>query len=361
MLITSVKIFRYSLPLINIPFSSKNKITVREGLILKLGFDESFASLGEIAPLPGFSNAGIGECLTNFKAAVPFLIKESVSGGLPGLEAGLFSRLNKIRMYPEVRFGIEMAVLNGAAVQSRMALSKFLSGSSADTVVLNGLFADTNEPLEHQVGQLLRKGYKLIKLKAKGSVDEDAGRLKAVVNILNNRAQVHVDANQKWSFEDAVLFSEKTKGLDIKYIEEPFADISRIPEFFRRTNIPAALDESLVSPGFDYSKTHPGIKFLVLKPMLLGGIREVLRIVNCAKKNGMRCIISSSFESGLGLWTLAHLAAGAGKDVTAGLDTLQWFESDLLKSPLPVNKGEIIVSGKSVLEDDIRGEYLTEV
>jgi len=42
----------------------------------------------------------------------------------------------------------------------------------------------------------------------------------------------------------------------------------KIPEFFRNTGIPVALDEAVYLQEFDYSKPPEGVKFLVLKPRL---------------------------------------------------------------------------------------------
>lgn len=359
MVITSFKIFRYSLPLSRPLAFLKHAISVREGFIIKLIFDQGPEGVGEIAPLPGFSNTKIEECLENLRETGIFLKKEQFS--VDTLEKDFFEKLDKIFLYPEVRFGVEMAVLNAAAAQKQLPLSRFLSAHTVEKVVLNGLVPESNDSLELQIARLLQDGYKLIKIKVGGNVFEDANRLKAVMRMVNSRAQVHVDANQNWSFEEANLFAKEVDGCNIKYIEEPFSDISRIPEFFRNTGIPVALDETLFLRGFDYLKPLEGVRFFVLKPMLLGGVRKVLRIAHEARKNGIQMIISSSFESGIGLITLGSLAAAAGPDVCSGIDTLKWFEKDLLKNPLPIKRGELTVSGKVVSESDIRREYLIEV
>lgn len=359
MITKSFHVFRYFLPL-NKPLSfSKETIIAREGLIIKLMFDEGLEGFGEIAPLPGLSNTKIEECLENLREAEIFLKNARFS--LDDLETDFFGRLDKIRLYPEVRFGIESAVLSAAAAFKQLPLSKLLSGQAVDKVMLNGLLLESNDPLELRTLRLLQDGYRLIKLKIGGDLIEDIKRLKTVAHMISNRAAVHVDINQKWGLEEAILFAKEASGCGIKYIEEPFSDTSRIPEFFRNTGIPVALDETLFLREFDYSKPPEGVKFLVLKPMLLGGIRRVLRIAEEARKNSMQLIISSSFESGIGLLTLGSLAASLGVSASAGIDTLKCFKNDLLEEALPIKKGEFIVPEKGFSEKDIRLEYLTEV
>ena len=100
---------------------------------------------------------------------------------------------------------------------------------------------------------------------------------------------------------------------------------------------------------------------MVLKPTLLGGIRKTLCRAQEARAHGIQSIISSSFESGIGIATLAHLTAASGAGVSAGLDTLKWFSRDLLKEPCTVRRGIMSLSGGGIAECDIRTEYLAEV
>jgi O-succinylbenzoate synthase len=92
----------------------------------------------------------------------------------------------------------------------------------------------------------------------------------------------------------------------------------------------------------------------------LGGIRNALKLICDARNNGLRSVISSSFESGIGIHALAHIAAGGGKDVTAGIDTLKYLKKDLLKKPLEFKDGKIDVS-RNILESDICFDDLREI
>lgn len=349
MKLTSFKIFRYCLPLIKPLLFHKKKITVRKGVILKLTFDKNTQGLGDIAALPGFSSVGIDRCLQNLKE----IFAEGVSSS--------FEKLDKIRMYPEVRFGIETAVLNALAVKKQMTLSKLLSPDAGNKITINGLVENSNDSWAQETEQLIEKGYKLIKVKVTGNINEDIRGITDIMKLVNSRARVHVDANQKWSFDEAVLFAKKMKRYKIKYIEEPFSDVSKIPEFFTKTGMPVAVDESLVSGKINLTDIPKGVKFLVLKPTLLGGIRKSLGIIKGAKVKGAKAIISSSFESDLGIVTLANLALAAGNGGSAGLDTLKWFKHTLLKEPLVISNGKFIIPQRNISLSDIHAEYLKPV
>lgn len=79
-----------------------------------------------------------------------------------------------------------------------------------------------------------------------------------------------------------------------------------------------------------------GIAALVLKPAVLGGCERTAELAAWARRRGMLCVLSSSFESSLGVAQLAQLAAaldaaaGPAGSTQHGLATLSWFAEDLL-------------------------------
>jgi O-succinylbenzoate synthase len=226
--------------------------------------------------------------------------------------------------------------------------------------MVNGLLQE-EEPLEQAVNDLLMKGFQSIKVKAGGVVKKDVERVKAVMELVNNRARIHLDVNQRWSYEDSLYFASEIIPKQIEYIEEPFKDITRIPDFFQKTNIAVALDESILLSDWKMAQSLRGVKVWVLKPTLLGGIRKALAAAHDAQNNGVSLVISSSFETGIGLSSLIHLAAACGNPVRAGIDTLKYFDRDLLKKPLVIKDGKLNVPTKTMSSEDIYFEYLTEV
>lgn len=75
---------------------------------------------------------------------------------------------------------------------------------------------------------------------------------------------------------------------------------------------------------------HEGLTALVIKPMLLGSIEKLQRLIDEANSHGVRCILSSSLEASLGINDLAHLAAILTPVEIPGLDTLAAFSQDLI-------------------------------
>ena len=179
--------------------------------------------------------------------------------------------------------------------------------------------------------------------------------------MLNNRIRIHIDVNQKWSYDDAIRFAGEIDSRRLEYIEEPFWDMEKAADFFHKTGIAIALDESLLAPQSKAVKMGEGVKAWVLKPMLLGGPRKTLVMADEARKRGLEIVISSAFESGIGMFSLIRLAVAIGGNCRAGIDTLKYFEKDLLKTSDVIQEGKISVPKRPLSESDIRFENLSEV
>ena len=108
--------------------------------------------------------------------------------------------------------------------------------------------------------------------------------------------------------------------------------------------LPCALDESLLELTPDTLPSVSEIKAIVLKPTLLG-FEKAMQFARSATGLGMIPVVSSTFESGVGLDALVHMAACVNAtDVPVGLDTLDWFEEDLLVEPLRIETGALHVA-----------------
>lgn len=356
MKVTSFKIYRYCLPLKSpVVIRGRSQTRLREGIIISLTLDCQWQGFGEIAPLKGFADIKIEAYLDNFKK----FVNELTSLESMDKPDDLFQWIDSFPLVPEVRFGVETALYSALARKLQKPLSYFWGESPSSAVMVNGLLQE-EEPLEQAVNDLLGKGFKSIKVKAGDAVKKDIERAAAVLKLLNNRARIHLDVNQRWSYDDALYFAGAIDPKQIEYLEEPFKDIEKIPDFFHKTGIACALDESLILGGDEAVKTREGIRAWVLKPMLLGGVRKALAMANDAKKNGIQIIVSSSFESGIGLFSLIQLAAGLGGTCRAGIDTLKYFEKDLLNTPPIIEEGKITARLEPLSAPDIRFENLSE-
>ena len=210
-----------------------------------------------------------------------------------------------------------------------------------DTVTVNGLINLTAANWEAQLEKLLSEGYRTIKIKVgRSAVTTEAAQINHIAKRLPENVLLRLDANRHWTLEAACRFAKLIDAEKIEYVEEPLQNFRELAEFYRCCGLPLALDETLQLATQKEIAAIAGIKALILKPSVLGGLRKAIAWAAFAEKIGCYPVISSSVESGVGLAMQAHLAAALGKvDVPAGLDTNRLFAEDVLKPPFSTQQG----------------------
>lgn len=357
----SVELYRYQLKL-NSPLLVKGrKSDIREGLIVRVQSSNSQEGFGEITPLSGFSQETLEDALDQMKSFKSFLLSESIPDHLEKMDERFENWLSRFNLLPSVRFGLEMAILNLLANQKQITLGKLLSDTHHENIRLSGLLQGTKQEVISELKKLLDQGYQSFKLKVGGNLEEDIEKTLAVIKIINGKALLHLDANQNWNLNHAIQFVEEIGLASIEYVEEPFQDTNMIEEFVMRTTVPVALDESFTGMNFDEIKSIDGVDLLILKPTMIGSIEKTFKYIKEGKRLALTMVISSMFESGIGVLTLANLAGLTAHVNYAGIDTLKWFKEDLLLEPLQTKQGRMDISKRSIHSKDINFKLLTKI
>jgi o-succinylbenzoate synthase len=343
--ITKFEIFRYDLPLLTSVQINDIELRNRSGLVIIISDQQGYSGAGEIAPLPGLHKENLDDVIMYAKVIKHFFEGLEIPAQLERLENGFESWIGKKAAFPSVRFGLEMAILNLLAERSNQSSGKMLSRGSQESIEINGLVFGEKDEIFGVARNLVREGYGVIKMKVgRKSVDQEIQIVEELREIINGRAQLRLDANRRWSFADAIRFAKSVGPEYIEYIEEPVEDLRQLDEFFNQTGMPIALDESLDEQRLDQLEGFGGLKAVVIKPSLIGGFERSMRLIRHAKARGIFPVISSAFESGLGLSALANFAASLNPGNAAmGLDTYRWFKRDLLQTRFETAKGKLNV------------------
>ncbi len=337
----SAYLYKFSLP-----FTSELKLKhttfhQREGLILILTDTSGHAGLGEISPLPGFSRETI-ETAT-FKTTM--LIDRLINSGEFTAQAYSAGSLNWAE-YPTpsvVHFGIETALLSLLANTKRISLGAMLYGHSSNKIPINGLIRGSLSNWVPEAARLVRDGYRTLKIKV-GRVNPEleAHGILEIRQTVGTDIKLRLDANRSWDLETAIEFGKAVNPAQIEYIEEPIKEPTDLPRFYDGCGIHFAFDETLhgiIDPTISF-KSYTGLKAFVLKPTLIGCTARFLALVNQAKDQNIMPVLSSSFESDVGLSILAQLAASiSGEKIAVGLDTGSAFAVGTIKKRLSTQQG----------------------
>ncbi len=300
---SSLAIYRYRLPYIHPLRFGTRQYDAREGLLLRIG-----DGWGEIAPLPGFSKETLEEAIDEAQAACT------------ALAAGQQSDPT----WPSVQFGFDCAQRQWPRSPPTLPRSyPLLQGSPAD------LLRRWRE--ESPSGCLGRADPRTVgKLKLKVARHPAREELDLIRFLKANLPGVRLilDANQGWQPDAALAFCRELDPAHIEYLEEPCSSFAATAAVARATGIGIALDE-ILAQGQPWEPV-PELRALIIKPTLIGSLHRCTQLVDQARQAGLQVVVSSSYESGLGLGQLRHLAAEWAPGQAPGLDTARALAADLL-------------------------------
>lgn len=332
----SLDVFRY-----HVPFTEPLRIgTVvhahREGLLIRITEKGGRLGWGEIAPLPGFSTETLDEA-----HAQVLSIRDSL-----GNCRSLKEYLLRDELLASVHYGLELAYYNLCADKQQTALPFLITGTPRTDLTLSALLPADGEDAVTQAARLVAAGCRSIKLKVgRGDPERDAARVRQLRDTVGPSIEIRLDANQAWSMPQARAFLHAISGAQVSYVEEPLANQSRLEELARLTTVPLALDESLVSLPSDNLVRHTYAHAVILKPTLIGGIQATVDIAARAQSLGMQAVISSAFETGVGLLGIVALGAAVNEeDVPVGVDTYKYFARDVLVPQLDLGFPQVRLS-----------------
>ena len=309
------KLFRYTLPLRTPVYWGGLKYDMRDGALVRLRDPQGREGWGEIAPLPGFSPETLDSALNEARLAL------AKWGAIDDIHAFPLEPLS----LASVRSGLEQALwqLNSAE-----------SWRAGCSVRLQMLLSGPHDQIIRDAKSIAKSGVEAIKFKVgQESVEKEIQLARRISRILPD-ARIRVDANQSWQLEQAQDFIGGVQDLQIDYIEEPVLNRMHLWQLMQESVIPIALDETLRGSSDDELQDAAPVH--VIKPALMGGLLTTHRFIRQSLGKGKRCIVSSSWECGIGMHALLQLAAELPQEVH-GLDTYRYLSNDVLVNRLQLN------------------------
>ena len=267
--------------------------TQRPTILIEARDTSGMTGWGEAAPMDGYGPDSLEEVLQAIRTA-------NWTAALPSLACGVGTALESLG--------------------SRTERRPFLGGPSSDAwsladathirpVLLHGAHGSDSDA----------KRYK-IKVGRDAEVERALirERLESQPNIM-----VRLDANGGLTRDEALGFLDGLSAFHdrIEFFEEPYPgcfDSDQRGAF----PVPLAIDESMDGDNWQHADV------CVLKPSLMGDPRSTLTLASSMREAGRRVVVSSTWESRVGMLMLLHLAARVG-DAAPGLGTYHWIEDDL--------------------------------
>ncbi|GAA3224828.1 o-succinylbenzoate synthase [Pseudonocardia petroleophila] len=208
-----------------------------------------------------------------------------------------------------------------------------------DAVPVNAIVPAVSPSVAHAM--VVASGCGTAKVKvadAPGSLAADLARVEAVRDALGPGGHVRVDANARWTVDEAVA---AIRALDraaggLQYVEQPCVTIDELAAVRRRVDVRIAADESIRRASDPLRVAVAGAADVaVLKCAPLGGVRRALEV---AEACGLPCVVSSALESGVGLAAEIALAGALPSlEFACGLGTGALLAADVVAPLAPVD------------------------
>ncbi|MFB1488411.1 MULTISPECIES: o-succinylbenzoate synthase [unclassified Thiocapsa] len=322
--IDRLRIRPYDLPLRRDWRSARGVFQQRRGWLVCAETNGAIG-FGDCAPIPvaGTEDHGAAEsALLNACACAP---GRSVGELLQLLDDGFAAT-------PAARCALECALLDLLSQAEGVPLRRLLASDASDAVPVNGILGALEALTVADLQQAAEGGFRVVKLKV--GVAEPASeiaRLRALAPVLPTDMRLRLDANGAWGYDVACRILDQLSDLPIESLEEPLSipEPSRLRALQERARFPLALDESLAALPAGVDIGELGVKRIVIKPAVVGGLRSALDLSRRAATAGVEVVVTGVVESAAGLWPTAQLAAATGSRLPHGLATADWLAEDL--------------------------------
>jgi o-succinylbenzoate synthase len=305
--------------------------------------DDGLMGVGEASPPGSASEDRIGDVGRMLHDLAPTAL-----GLSPAMAFDIVSALTPHTPEGDVlRFGLETAVLDLIGQQRLRPIEDLLNGVIDWVPMCADISFVEPDEAARQAKQAVDGGYTCVKLSI-GSrfADHDIAVVRAVREAIGYDVALRADADGAWSPDRAITTLKMLEPFNLEFVEQPVMnlDIKGMAQVRAAVPMPIAADESL-NTFEDAQKivdAHAA-DVLIVKPTRAGGVRASQAIMSLAAENGLRSIIASSMETGVGTAAALHLASCLGEAEASGLNSGRLLESDLLVHPLTPVRGHITV------------------
>ncbi len=285
-----------------IPFIQwKNRL----GVLVHITDEEGKDGWGDITPLPKWSLETLEEAVEQMQQKKEEILKIDWS-----LEDCL-TKVTRLSFFPSCSFGLESALLS------------LLDPLPSYAVPTSALLMGSLEEILNQAELRRKEGYALAKLKVGHLSFQEA---KEAINQLKDVFRLRVDVNCAWKTKESLDFFSEFPLDAFDYVEEPFQN----PQDLRLFTHPLAVDESFPKNlSLKQLEQIPALKALIYKPTLQGGMAGCMPLLEWASKRGVDLVMSSSFESDIGLAHIASIAHRLSLKTPSGLGTYHFLQEHL--------------------------------
>ncbi|MDB5004636.1 MAG: dipeptide epimerase [Mucilaginibacter sp.] len=303
-IITHIDIYRFSIPME--PFTiATGTMDHAQNTFIRVHTDAGFYGVGECAAFPMIVGETQDTCLVVARDFAK-LWKGKDALDIP---ARLQQLHDAIAGNGTIKSAFDMALYDIAAKNAGLPLYKFLGGEKrkVETDITIGL----GKPgiMAQKAIAFKKLGAGILKVKLGKNAVEDVERIKQIREAIGNEMKIRVDANQGWSFDDAVYALQALGKYDIEFCEQPMRTWydDKLPELMKLSPVKIMADESVYN-HHDARKQieSDSCHYINIKMAKAGGIFEAKQIHDTAAEHSIPCMMGGMLESRIALSAKLH-------------------------------------------------------
>lgn len=319
MKITRTDIWKLSIPMH--PFRiATGTMHFAQNIFIRLYVSNGLYGVGECSAFPMITGETQSTC---FEMAKDFaaLWKDKDASNIPERlqELNDFAAFNST-----IKSAFDMTLYDLAAKSASKPLYEFLGGSIKEIETDLTIGIDNADNMSSKAIEYVKKGVRIIKIKLGINAPEDIKRVKMIREATGPSVILRIDANQGWSYAEAIEALSGMRDYNIQFCEQPMRhwDDHYLPELKNISPIPIMADESV----FDHHDAERLINagacdYVNIKFAKSGGINEAINIHEVCSRHNIPCMMGGMLESRIALTAFAHFAMAHNNIIFYDMDT----------------------------------------
>jgi L-alanine-DL-glutamate epimerase-like enolase superfamily enzyme len=302
--ITHIDIYRFSIPME--PFTiATGTMHHAQNVFIRVHTDADFYGVGECSAFPMIVGETQDTCLVMAREFAR-LWKGKDALDIP-------ARLQQLHDFTAgnstIKGAFDMALYDIAAKNAGLPLYQFLGGSKrpVETDITIGI--STPEAMAQKALDFKQSGATILKVKLGKDAKSDLERIRQIRQAVGEDMKIRVDANQGWSYGDAIFALQAISAYQIDFCEQPmrtwYDDL--LPGLKKLSPVKIMADESVYNHHDARKQINSNsCDYINIKFSKSGGIFEAKQIHDLAAEKGIPCMMGGMLESRIALSAKLH-------------------------------------------------------
>ncbi|MGY4536844.1 L-alanine-DL-glutamate epimerase-like enolase superfamily enzyme [Mucilaginibacter sp. UYNi724] len=303
-IITTIDIYRFSIPME--PFTiATGTMDHAQNVFIRIHTNKGFYGVGECSAFPMIVGETQNTCLVMAKYFAALWIWQDALD----IPARMQQLHEAAAGNTTIKSAFDMALYDIAAKNAGLPLYKFLGGEKrvVESDITIGI--STPEAMAQKAIHFKASGANILKVKLGKGAKTDVERIKQIREAVGREMKIRVDANQGWTFDDALFALQTIGAYNIEFCEQPMRIWynDRLPELMKLSPVKIMADESV----YNHHDARMQIEskscdYINIKMAKSGGILEAKKIHDTAAERNIHCMMGGMLESRIALSAKLH-------------------------------------------------------